>query len=124
MSALDMSDALDPMYMDPFTVIRRPEQVVNGRTVVNPQTVKGLWGTFCSASPADLATLGDARVFERAFSIVTKAHLKGAEVGYQPDLVVWLGSQYVVARVEPYPHLGSGFFQVIAVSTTSQEPAL
>jgi hypothetical protein len=123
MAYLDMSDAFDPAFLEEFVVHRRKEMVVDGRTKMEVQ-VHPSYGTICAATPNQLNNLPDGRSAERGISVVTQDHLKCAEAGYQPDLVVWRGSQYQVASIDNYPHLGVGFFQVVAISTTSREGAL
>lgn len=123
MAYLDMSDAFDPAFLEEFVIHRRKEMVVDGRTKMEVQ-IHPSYGTICAATPNQLNNLPDGRSAERGISIVTQYHLKCAEAGYQPDLVVWRGSQYQVASIDNYPHLGVGFFQVVAISTTSREGAL
>ena len=123
MAYMDMSDAFDPSFLEDFSVTRRQERIVDGRTVMSPSAIAA-YGTICAATPNQLNNLPDGRSAERGISIVTQYHLKCAEAGYQPDLVVWRGSQYQVASIDNYPHLGAGFFQVVAISTTSREGAL
>lgn len=123
MAYMDMSDAFDPSFLEDFSVIRRHERIVDGRTVVTPTTFEA-YGTICAATPNQLNNLPEGRSAERGISVVTQLHLKCAEAGYQPDLLVWRGSQYLVTAIDNYPHIGVGFFQIVAVSTTSQEGAL
>ena len=124
MSGFDLSDAFDPDYVDSFTVRRQAESIVNGRSVIHPTDIAPVYGTICAASPNDLARVPDSSSFTRAISVITPFHCKGVEIGFQPDLILWKGSQYLVKHVDLYPHMGPGFFQVIASSVTSQEPAV
>ena len=123
MAHLDMSDAFDPAFLEEFVVHRRKEMVVDGRTKMEVQSHPS-YGTICAATPNQLNNLPDGRSAERGISIVTQFHLYSAQDGYQPDLIAWRGSQYQVAAIDNYPHLGLGFFQVVAISTTSREGAL
>ncbi len=122
MSALDLSEAFDPEYVDSFTVRRQAESLVLGRTQITPTDIAPVYGTVCAASPNDLLRIPDSTSFTRAISIVTQFKVIGAEVGFQPDLILWQGSQYLVKHVDLYPHFGVGWYQVIAASITSQEP--
>lgn len=123
MAFLDLSDAFDPAFLEDFTVIRRTENFVNGRAKLEDKSFPA-YGSICAATPNQLQNLADARYIDRAISVVTQFHAQGPVAGKQPDLIVWKGSSYQVSAVDNYPHLGVGFFQIVAISTTSREGAV
>ncbi len=120
MAYLDVSEALtDPMLSDLFNVIRRPETIVKGRSTVNPVTIPNVSGVVAAAHGNDLDRLDDNQRMGRNLTIVTRFRLRGPTPGYQPDLIVWKGDQYLVKLVDPYPQYGAGFVQAIVGSVDS-----
>jgi hypothetical protein len=123
MPLLDVSSVLlDPDFADRFNVIRREEGVSDkGRRILTLTTLANKYGVVCAASPNDLRRLPDGQTFDRVISVVSKFPFFGACVGYQPDLIQWRGSSFIVASLDPYPQYGQGFSQVIAVSIDLQD---
>lgn len=118
---LDMSDAFDSENMDSFSVVRQKETLVLGRPTITPTTLPKVWGVITAASPNNVSRLPEGTRFTHGISVVTRTKLQGAVAGHQPDLINWRGSQYLVITAEPYAHVGSGFWQILAESVTSQE---
>ena len=122
-----MSDGLlEAVFQDNFQVIRRKEQVdQKGRSQITPTSFNPI-GVVCAASPNDLMRLGDYEYQGSALSIVTRFKLRGVAKqqgqNYQPDILIWNNSAYLVVTVEDYARYGSGFIQAIAVSTTYVDP--
>lgn len=122
MIGLDLSDALcDPLLLDTFSVTRRIETISpNGRPVTINSVKSGIFGTVCAASPTDLQRLGDYQVQGKTISIVTQYRLHGAvksgATSYQPDVVNWNGSNFLVILVDDYSQYGAGWMQAIATS--------
>ncbi len=118
MRGFDMSDVLlDPDLTDPFVYYRQAESIDgNGRTVITPSAAINAIGVVTAASSNDLSRLEDYQMATRYMSIVTQAHLQMNAPGYQPDLIVWRGDNYIVKSCEPYPQFGPGFFQAIVAS--------
>ncbi len=48
--------------------------------------------------------------------VVTKFRLRGPTPGYQPDIIVWYGNEFIVKQLDPYPQYGQGFMQAIVGS--------
>lgn len=123
---LDMSDAFDVDNTDLLTVIRQKETLVLGVSQIEQTSIPNVWATVCAAGKNDLDRLPEGTSFTRGISLVTQTKLQGAGVigtdTYQPDLITWNGGQYLVKHVDIYMHVGSGFWQVLAESVTSQEP--
>lgn len=113
MPLLDVSDVLlDPMFAEMFglQVLRRSETINGfGESVVsaeelNPQGVV----TAGSAKPFD--RFADGQVMPNTITVHSYAfRMIGPAVGYQPDIIVWQGSQYVVTKSYDYSLFGAGF---------------
>jgi hypothetical protein len=114
MPFLDVTQPLlDPEFTDSFTVLRRQEVVdSHGRSTLQTTTFAAIIGVVTASSPNDLDRPQDYEVFTRAISIVTKFRMRGEVVGYQPDVVVWRGDNFVVKHIGLYPQFGVGFYQV------------
>lgn len=126
MPNLDVSDVLlDPDLADRFTVKRRPAGTnAHGRVETTPEIIPRVLGVVTAASPTDLERLDDNQRMGRNLSVVTKFRLRGPATGYQPDIVLWYGNDYVVKDVQPYPQYGAGFIQAIVGSMDSMDNPL
>jgi hypothetical protein len=110
---------LDPLLAEKFNIVRRAETVdAHGRTVVTPTTTANNIGVI--AMNDDIENIRNAfpemEYATRVIIVVTKKQLRAAVAGYQPDLVVWRGDNYLVRRVSPYPQFGDGFYEAICTS--------
>lgn len=125
MPGIDLSIALtNPVTLDAFNVTRRPDTPNNfGESSVVPTTFSNVRGVVCQASPSDMRRLPEEERQLQAISIITRFALRGASndggQDYQPDLVTWAGSNYIVKHIQPYARYGAGFVQVIATLTDS-----
>lgn len=124
MAYLDVTSVLsDPMLASRFTVRRRPEVVGDsGVSQVGEQRFTNLIGVVQNASPSDLRRLPEDQRMERHLSVITTFRLRGPSPGFQPDVVEWDGSDYVVSMLEPYANFGPGFVQAICGSMTTIDP--
>lgn len=119
MPQLDLSVALtNPMTLDSFNVVRRPDAVNNfGESNSFGTTFTNMRGVVSMASPNDIKKLPDDQRTLKAITIVTRFALRGVSrdgtQDYQPDLIVWNRNNYIVANVEDYGRYGVGFIQVI-----------
>ena len=116
MALLDMSDALlDPMFLDAFKVLRRQEAIDdNGRSVTTTKTFNPVYGTVTMSSPSDLDRAADYQMATR--TVVLKFQLQTEVTGFQPDVIVWRGDNYLVRHVDYYPQFGAGFYQAECTS--------
>lgn len=126
MPDLDVSDVLlDPSLADRFVVKRRPTGTnSHGRVETQPEIIPRVLGVVTVASPTDLERLDDNQRMGRNLSVVTKFRLRGPAQGFQPDIVLWYGNDYVVKDVQPYPQYGAGFIQAIVGSMDSMDNPL
>lgn len=128
MPTLDVTEVLDdPDIADTFTVTRRVQTVSSlGRTVVTPTVVAGVVGVVCAAGPNDLQRLPEDQRMGKVISIVTRYKLRGPALSgsteYQPDLVIWNGSTFIVKWVDDYSRFASGFIQALAGSLQNVDP--
>lgn len=127
MPFLDVADvSLDPDFADTFSVLRRVETISNkGRAVITPTTLPNIVGTVCWASPNDLRRLPEEQHADKGISIVTPFRLRTASRdganNWQPDLVFWHGSYFIVVDVQDMTQFG-GQVQAIATSSTYVDP--
>jgi len=126
MPTLDVSDALNsPEFNDRFNVVRRQEIVdTHGRSTLTETTYPNVIGVVTSGSPNDLDRPSDYESFTRSISVVTKFKLRGEVAGYQPDVIIWHGSQFVVKAIDLYPQFGPGFYQVECESMERTDTAI
>jgi galactose-6-phosphate isomerase len=120
---LDVSDVLtDPNFVDSIIVLRRKE-VVNqyGESTLITTRNPGVNAVVCMASPNDLIRLDDQQRMGRVISIVTQFRLQGPSTGFQPDVVIWNGDNFVVATVDPYTNYGNGQIEALAISMDTQD---
>lgn len=122
MAQLDVSHVLSSPMLSSRFIVNRREQVMNpqGRSEVVTRVFPDVPGVVTLANPNDLERLDDSQRMGRNYSIITKFRLIGpAKSGskqYQPDTIVWQGSELVVKNVEPYTNYGAGFVQALAGS--------
>lgn len=126
MALLDVSDVLlDPDFTDIFAVRRRMETVnSSGRSVVTERIFPNLIGVITAGSPSDLDRREDYQNMSRSLVIVCQFPLRGETTNYQPDIVVWKGSNYLVKHVDLYPQFGKGFYQAECSSMDKADRAL
>lgn len=116
MADIDVSDLmLDPDFVDlaGITVIRRPETINSqGRSVVaSPVTFVGVIASVIPVPDAPMIRGPDQQNLPNLIEVHTKFLLRGVSSGFQPDIVVWNGDQFVVNKVHNYSKYGAGFVQ-------------
>lgn len=129
MPFLDVSWVVqDPMFADTFSVQKREDVVgSNGRTTPTVvETIDGVVGVVTQQDPAFLMRKDDAQIVPRRIFIATTYTLRGVSkdspplpTPYQPDLVVWNGTTYVVTEVMSYQRFGGSLTEAIAESITA-----
>jgi hypothetical protein len=129
MPILDVSEAFDPTFWDVITVMRR-RQVVNqfGRAQW-VRTCFSMQAVVVSASPNDLQRVPNYQQQGKAISIYSiSPRLQGPAVNtatgqqFQPDMIIWHGSTFVVRLLEDYSAYGQGFVHTIAESIIAVDP--
>ena len=123
MPSLDLSDAFDPSFLDIFVVFRRKENIDDyGRSVITT-TQMNVAGVVTVAATNDLQRLPDYQEADGGISIVTRFKLyeearelvNGTYQDFQPDLIQWAGSIYVVKSLDDYTRFGFGWTQAICI---------
>jgi hypothetical protein len=123
MPTLDVSEAFDPSFMDDFTVVRRIQTInQNGRVVITP-TESAVTGVVVAASPNDLQRLPELQYMNKTITIYTQYKLQGPAPGFQPDEILWHGSQYLVRAIDDYSGYGRGFIMAVCTSIDAVDPA-
>jgi hypothetical protein len=123
MPTLDVSEAFDPSFMDCFTVVRRTEIIGQyGRPTTSEKRFEAI-GVVVPSSPNDLERLPEIQYMNKAITIYTQCRLQGPSAGYQPDEVVWHGSQFMVRALDDYSGYGRGFIMVVCISIDAVDPA-
>lgn len=117
MPFLDVSSVLlDPDFADSFIVERRIEDIDDhGRSQQTISTFRTI-GVVTVGSPNDLNRPEEYENFTRSITVVTKERLRGAVNDYQPDVILWRASRFVVKAIDLYPQFGAGFYQIEAES--------
>lgn len=115
----------DPMLADCFDVLRRADVVgANGRTTITvTDTFEDCLGVVTQQDPADLMRNDDGQMVPRSILVCSTFAFRGASAGYQPDLIKWNGTSYVVTKVYPYSRFGAGTYEVVATSMTATDTA-
>ena len=124
MALLSVSELLfDPNFVDSFIIQRRRETIDpnTGRSGLTVTEFKAV-GVVTSGSSNDLEREDGYQLNKRSLSIVSKSKIQAAIKGYQPDIILWRGSPYVVNHVDAYPQFGPGFYQVDCESMEKEEP--
>lgn len=115
---LDVSMVLmDPLLSDTFDVRRNLESVgLNGRTTKTPEYHRGLTGVITEHEPSELTRRDVGQTVSHTIQVLTTFSLRDAAFGYQPDVVIWDGREYLVMKVLSYQRV-AGHTEAIAVST-------
>ncbi len=109
----------DPLLASRFDIIKRVDmRDENGRTVVAQTQQNNIVGVICMNDDIELLReeFPEVQYTTRVISVVSAKKLQTAAKGWQPDIVVWLGDNYLVRRVSPYPQFGRGFYEAVCSS--------
>jgi len=136
MPDLDVSFVVsDPMVADTFTVTRRIETVGTDGIMVPststittfPGTAVPLCGVVTQEEPAELMRNPEAQLAPRVIFVASTFQFRGlaqsadGQTTWQPDLINWNGSTYVVKKVLPYSRYGAGTYEVVAESMSQPD---
>lgn len=113
---------MDPMLADTFTVTRRASTIgSNGRATLSNTAYPNLIGVVTQNQPDALVRADDSQQVPRVITVVSKFAFRGAVAGFQPDLITWNGTDYLVKSVSPYSRFGAGFYEAVASSMTAAD---
>lgn len=115
---LDVSFVInDPLISNKFDVRRQSEAVgLNGRVTKVPEWFRQQRGVIKPEKGDRLERTSAEQVAEHTISVRTSFALRDARFGYQPDVVLWKGVEYLVVRADPYQEL-AGYTLAICTST-------
>jgi hypothetical protein len=110
-----------PMLADTFSVIRRTQVVGNnGRASTENATIPNLFGPVYPSTPDELRLVPDLSNQEKAITVITNFALRGESEAegtqYLPDVVVWKGDNFKVAKLQDWSNYGPGFIFAICTS--------
>ena len=120
MPDIDVSELLiDPDFVgcpalnptDGITVIRRQEVISQTGRVTTPKNVyyQGVLASVQPQSDAPMIRGPDQQNLPGLIEVHTMFRLRGISPGYQPDLVVWNGTTFVVNKLYNWSRYGKGF---------------
>lgn len=113
MPTLDVSDVLmSPEFCDYVTVTRRAQTVNSfGEVGVTPTVYPNIPVVITTVPPEELRRGEDEQNEPRSFTIISMFRLQGPTVNNQPDIVTYLGDNYIIDWVEPYTRYGAGMIE-------------
>lgn len=121
MPMLDVSFVTaDPMLADTFAV-RRQEQVITdkGRVETTDTLFENLTGVVTQQDPAELMKRDDGQFVPRSIFVASRFAFRNVVEGFQPDIIIWNGTEYWVRQVYSYSRFGTGMYEVVASSQTA-----
>ncbi len=121
MPFLDVASVLlDPDLADTFTVLRRTQTISTGGIAsTSPILTLPAIGVVAAATPDDLIRGDATQLMSKSITVDTIFALQGPAPGYQPDVVVWHGDNYVVTHIDDYSNFGAGFVHALCQSIDS-----
>ena len=98
MATLDVSDIpVCVEFSDDFQVLRRAETIDALGRSTTAQVIASARGTIYPTGDNSLVRQDDYEAGKRTLTIVTPYRLQGPAPGFQPDLILYRGNQYVVS---------------------------
>jgi galactose-6-phosphate isomerase len=125
MATLDVSDIpICTEFSDRFDVVRRPEVISQSGRSVTTQVTATAYGTVYPTGDNSLVRQADYELGRKTLTCVTPYRLQQAAPGYQPDVVLYRGNQFVVSSVEDFSQYGAGFVaaQLSSISAIDAPP--
>jgi hypothetical protein len=114
---------LDPDFAEPLTIYRRIQNIdAHGRPNMTPVLITP--APFGVVEPQDTSPLErkeDFQDLEQLIEVHSVFRLRSAGldsgVQYQPDIVVWNSTNFLVVRVMNWSKYGAGFTRALCSST-------
>jgi hypothetical protein len=128
---IDVSDVLcDPMMGDEFSVLRRTEFVNQyGESKVSVECIDCLFGIIAPEGTNDLYRRPEAQLQTKSITVTTRFALRGPSKSpdtgksYQPDIVRFRGSHFVVLHLEDASNFARGFTRAVCTEIEMTGPA-
>lgn len=116
MPSIDVTEVLlsPDIAGDTFTVIRRTETVNGfGETTISTATLTGV-GSVQATGDQSLARMEAFETQNDSIRVITPFRLRGAGKDnsgaiFQPDIVLYQGTHFIVRSINDYTAFGSGF---------------
>lgn len=123
MPDIDVSDILlDPDFTENFgiTVLRRQEIIdTHGRVSVRTATYENVTASVIPIADTPMIRGPEQQHLPQLIEVHTTFRLQGIAPGYQPDIVIWNNTQFVVNKVQNWSRYGGGFVQADCSSQQS-----
>jgi hypothetical protein len=127
---IDVTDVLlDPdIAGEQLTVLRRVQTIgTNGvavitETAVMPAPVGSVRPTGDNSLVREEAYQQQAKSIRVVTNFMLRGEARDGGVDYQPDVIVWKGSRFVVRTIEDYSQYGAGMIQADCTSMEFDDP--
>lgn len=116
MALIDVSELLtDPDFVDPFTIARRTQVMVNGRATFTTAVTDGS-GSVQINAPEVLDRFPDAGRPDHWIRIYTLTRLIAQDetAGTYGDVITWRSRTYQVKAVDDWGNYGVGYVKALA----------
>lgn len=131
MPDIDVSDLLlDPDFAEALTIQRRAQTLLKGRASVSPVTISPApYGVVIPQNDAPMLRGPDQQTLPQLIQVHTQFRLRGPSKdpatgdAYQPDLIIWQGTTFVVNKVQNFSRFGAGFIQADCSSINQTDTA-
>ena len=110
----------NPKFTQPITRIVRQETMVKGRSVL-VETQSIIRAVVTMATAADLNRFTDATTYIKSILVSTVVLLNADSVGYQPDVIVYMGENFIIKGIDSYEAFG--YCRAVAVLSDYQAQA-
>lgn len=110
MPAIDVSELLvDPDFAETVQIVRRAELISETGRVSTQNSTYDVVACVQPQSDQPMIRGPDQQNLPQLIEVITQWRLRGIAPGWQPDLVVWNGTTFVVNKVYNWSHYGNGF---------------
>ena len=124
MANLDVSDILDdPDFLTGVQLKQRVRTIGDdGRSTV-VETVTDIFAVVTQGSLAPLTRSSDFELARKNIVVHSRTRLRGPQAGYEPDIVVWKGLEFVVTKSYDWSDFGQGYTAAECdLLATTEEP--
>lgn len=110
MPDIDVSELLlDPDFVETIQLTRRAEVIGNNGRMTTSNTVHNIIASVQPQSDQPMIRGPDQQNLPQLIAVITKFRVRPISPGYQPDLVLWNGTIFVVNKVYNWSHYGQGY---------------
>ena len=138
MATLDVSSVLLSPEFSTNLLLKRREQILDGygrveTTTVTEQTISGvLLASRANDNKVDLRRSEDFELTMRNVTVYTQFKMRGSSrvlqpdgsfKTYLPDIISWLGNDFVLVSFDMYKQFGAGFYRATMQSMDQDDYA-